>query len=99
MGRVRILASLVANDERSPECRRSPNRRHDWYVREATGENRSDQCRWCGWIKLLAPESDPWQVIHDHGFSWDDVNALASIFAHEGWRIALRSTQDHEGVR
>jgi hypothetical protein len=33
------------------------------------------------------PLSDPWTIIHDNGFSWDDVNALASICAHYGLDI------------
>jgi hypothetical protein len=34
-----------------------------------------------------APGTDPWQWLHDNQFSWDDVNAIASILAAGGWDI------------
>ena len=31
--------------------------------------------------------TDPWQWLHDNGFAWDDVNAIAAILAAGGFDI------------
>jgi hypothetical protein len=31
--------------------------------------------------------ADPWQWLHDNGFSWDDVNAVAAIFEAGGFEV------------
>lgn len=46
---------------------------------EATPEQRAEARR------------DPWQWLHDSGFGWDDVNAIASILAHVGLDIRPRT--------
>lgn len=31
--------------------------------------------------------TDPYAVLHDNGFSWDDVNAIAAIFDQAGFEV------------
>ena len=44
-------------------------------------------------------ERDPWAVIHDNGFSWDDVNALAAILDQHGFDVVPDVEDAADGVR
>jgi hypothetical protein len=36
---------------------------------------------------VTARTRDPWQWLHDNGFTWDDVNAAAAIFEAGGFDV------------
>lgn len=35
----------------------------------------------------IQPERDAWHWLHDNGFSWDDVNAIAAVLEAGGYDI------------
>lgn len=36
--------------------------------------------------------ADPWTLLHDNDFTWDDVNAIAAVFGHHGYEVVRETT-------